>query len=200
MSHSSIALATLFIRKFNTGLIGIDEFDCFIIDNGMAKDPKTDDVKSLKYKGFVNQRAAAKRTLNGAGAALKDDNAFMIQVKRAGEEYEVVPFSLGATMSAEGLGDKVRLYTENRQASIGPLKKKIDALLRENPRSGELLEASEALALIDMEARRLIARVDASVNHFNKGLLLAQEYAAKRVELASSTDSVLGLDAPEGEA
>ena len=189
MSHESIALAKLFIEQRGHGPISIDDFDTFIIDNKMAKDPETDDVKDPAYKGFVQERSAAKRTLNAAAAKLNED-AFVINVRKAGEQYEVVSWSMGADESLGGAGAVVRRHADNKVASLKTMKNSAERLMRENPHVGEFTEAYQALAVIESEANMLSARVEALTLHFDRGVDAARAFAKGRMAEAADNNVV----------
>lgn len=126
----NIAHARAFIEKFGVGErhVPIDQFDVFIIDRGLAQDPGTSDVKDNAYKGFVQQRGAARRLLNTAGAWI-NGSSFQLAVNGRGENYSVKPWAMDANEYARQITDQVETFVGSRMANLKAAHNKSAALL-----------------------------------------------------------------------
>lgn len=195
MSQETLALASIFIKKFPYGAISIDDFDTFIITNGMATDPETDDTKSTVYRGFIKERASAKRTLNSAASNLPD-SAFMIRVKKPGELYEICRWSDGADEELGSVGNVIKRYTINKTAGLSTLRATAQRLMVSDPTDTSYQEAYQVLALVESEGKMLSARVNAMTSHYEVGVDAARAYAQQRLQEAP-TDAMLELPIPQ---
>jgi hypothetical protein len=126
----NIAHAKAFIEKFGIGdkHLPIDQFDMFIIDRGLAQDPGTSDVKENAYKGFIQQRGAARRLLNTAGTWI-NGSSFQLVVNGRGENYSVKPWAVDANEYARQITDQVETFVQSRMANLKSAHKKTEALL-----------------------------------------------------------------------
>jgi hypothetical protein len=129
----NIAHARAFIEKFGFGKehVSIDQFDTFIIDRGLATDPGTSDVKALAYKGFIQQRGAARRLLNIAGSWL-NGSSFQVSVNKRGEGYSVLKWATDANEYAKQITEQVGTFVGSRMANLKVLRNKAEGLMREN--------------------------------------------------------------------
>lgn len=122
--------ARAFYEKFGYGKKHVtrDQFDMFIVDRGLAQDPGTSDVRDNAYKGFVQQRGAARRMLNTAGAWL-NGSSFQITVNGRDEGYSVTPWATNANEYAKQITDQVETFVRSRMANLKAAHNKSVALL-----------------------------------------------------------------------
>ena len=99
----------------------VDTFDAFIIDEGLAEDPETDDTKSSRYKGFVQQRGAQKYAISRAAAQLPNGEAYRIEVVDAGSRWRIVPL-------ADAVDDDYKTYAQDSVRSVEAAQKRLKAV------------------------------------------------------------------------
>lgn len=113
-NQANIALAQKFFSKFGMHAeIDIDQFDMFIIDRKMVKDPGSREENPLAYKGFVSDRSVAKKRLN-AGAVFLNDDAFRINVQVKGATYITEPYNEQVRDDAEHFGEAVHQFASRK--------------------------------------------------------------------------------------
>lgn len=147
MAHATnnTALALEFYKKFGLGErhLPIDQFDCWIIDMGLATDPDTGDTKDQRYKGFVQERARVRNLLNSAGSMLNGDS-FQIVVNGRGEPYSITSWASEARVLTREISQQIRTYTDSRVKSIKALRNKAELLIVRHG-SNEDLELAQQL-------------------------------------------------------
>jgi hypothetical protein len=127
----NIAHARAFIEKFGFGEenVPIDQFDMFIIDRGLAVDPGTSDVKNNAYKGFVQQRGAARRVLNTAGTWINGQSFQLVVNKERGKAYSVLKWATDANEYAKKITRQVETFVGSRTANLKALRNKAEGLI-----------------------------------------------------------------------
>jgi hypothetical protein len=198
--YDNIGYARAFIEKFGLGAVSIDEFDVFIIDQKMADDPGTSDTKTNAYKGFVQQRTAARRILNNAGAYLNGDS-FQIAVPKPstdfyGKAYLVTPWNDDAKGFGKNLGNSVQKYTQNRVKALQALHRKALALSTHHDDDPAFRETAQMLAFIGQHSIELRARIAGLVTQYNVAVDAVED---KVKALAAHYDEVPQLPAPSDE-
>lgn len=143
----NIAHAKAFIEKFGIGdrHVPIDQFDVFIIDRGLAQDPGTSDVKDNAYKGFIQQRGAARRLLNTAGAWI-NGSSFQIVVNGRGENYSVKSWALDAREFSRDITVQVATYVSSRVSNLESMRNKAKGLIEAYGEDDQLHDAISLLS------------------------------------------------------
>jgi hypothetical protein len=144
----NIGHARAFITKFGISdkPITIDEFDCWIIDRGLAADPGTSEKKDNAYKGFVLQRSSVRRMLNTAGTWLNGDS-FQIVVPRDRDlygHYIVKKWGEASQDIARVISAQIETFTKSRIDGLKSVRNKAEALHLESPNDAE----AESLVLL----------------------------------------------------
>jgi hypothetical protein len=126
----NVAHARAFIEKFGFGEkhVPVDQFDMFIIDRGLATDPGTSNVKENAYKGFIQQRSAARRLLNVAGAWI-NGSSFQISVNGRNDGYSVLKWASDAQDFTKNVTSQVSTYIETRIMNLKALRNKAEGLI-----------------------------------------------------------------------
>ena len=106
--------ARTFLKKFGYGDLPIDDFDMFIIDYGLASDPKTDDRSSREYSGFVRDRHTLRKSLDRAGMALNDDESFKVIIRKPGKLYSVTRPDAGIRVENRVAARRMRTHFDSQ--------------------------------------------------------------------------------------
>lgn len=162
--------AEKFFTKFGYGILTIEQFDMFIIDNKWAKDPKTDDKADPRHKVFVTERARQKRALDAAGPFLTD-NPFQIAVKTKGAEWEIEEWNTNAREIARDVGNRVSNFANARLNQLRKLSTRaseMKALTKEGPEKDALAETIIMIAFMADKSIELQTNVEAQCKRFNK--------------------------------
>ena len=167
VNYEMQANARAFNEKYQIGsTISVDEFDMFIIDAGLATDPETSDTKSLRYKGFIQDRSAAKRALNTAAGTL-NGGSFQIVVNRAGEEYGVIPWSGNAKNFSDQMGDRISKFSTNRFRVMKSLHNKAEEMMLDDPDNDDLIETHAMLTYMRTQGITLVSQIRGLVAQYN---------------------------------
>jgi hypothetical protein len=198
--YENIGYARTFIDKFGLGEVSIDDFDMFIIDQGLADDPGTSDTKANAYKGFIQQRTAARRLLNTAGGWLNGSSFQVVMPEPKtdlyGKAYLIKPWNEDAKSFGANLGNSVKKYTQNRVNALQALHKKALALSEHHDDDAEFRETAQMLAFVGQHSIELRARIAGLVTQYN----VAVEAVEDKVKaLSAHYDTVPALAAPTEE-
>jgi hypothetical protein len=168
IKQENISLARIFFDKFGYKTISVDDFDMFIIDHGLATDPKTSDKGSIEHKGFVQQRTAARRMLNAAGT-YNNGNSFQIVVSKETDGYEIKSWAINAQEVSNQVGNKIKTYTEGRIHNVKALRDKAEAFLKDanDDNHHDLLLSYKLQARLADEAITMQARIGGIIRQFN---------------------------------
>lgn len=167
----------------------VDTFDTFIIDEGLATDPETDNTKSPAYKGFVQQRGAQKNAISRAAAQLPNGEAYRIEVVDAGAMWRVVPL-------ADAVNDDYKTYAKDAVSKVENAQKRLKSMERQmrdklmNDNDPRLMEVMNINSMMVNESigfvsgvKGLAARYDEAYKRANRIILnLAQEMGVEMIE------------------
>ena len=158
--------------------ISRDNFDLFIIDNGLAEDPGTDDRNSAIHKGFVQQRSNARRTISNCGAKLDDDAFTVVFEKSDPMNYKIKRWEKAMYAETADIANKIDIYQRNKVKRIGLLRKELVA-------RADMIDADEYEKLTHMtglvEGHALIMErnIRGELNKFNRAIELVEDAATK---------------------
>ena len=159
--------ARLFFEKFGyRDTLSVEDFDIFIIDHKLAKDPETSDTSDPRHRNFVTERSLARNKLNKGGAYC-EDGAFTINVVKPGKLYSITAWTDSSLDFAKEIGNQVADYAQSRRARMQSLSRQADKMLDLDPSNTELLEVSQMLGFMAREGLQLQAKVKGLVNQFN---------------------------------
>ena len=172
-----ISMARAFRKSFPMSIAMRDDFDLWIIDHDLAEDPGTDDSASGAYKGFVQQRNAARKAINSAATLLGEVDAYSIDINKAHpEQYAVTPWTESATDVAQEIGNRIHKFSRNKVRSLGRLRN----IAIENACSQEGVdELVQMLSQLEGYGVVLHRRVTEEVQKYNKAVLQVEEIGAK---------------------
>jgi hypothetical protein len=198
--YENIGYARSFIEKFGLGEVTIDDFDMFIIDQKLAEDPGTSDTKANAYKGFIQQRTAARRLINTAGGWL-NGSSFQVVVPEGGtpeygKVYFIKPWNDDAKSFGTNLGNSVKKYTQNRVKALQALHNKALTLAEHHAEDPEFHETAQMLSFISQHSIELRARIAGLVTQYNVAVDAVED---KVKALAAHYDNVPQLPAPSDE-
>ncbi|MGI9571296.1 MAG: hypothetical protein ACR2PH_16515 [Desulfobulbia bacterium] len=175
---SVIEIALDFIEKHGFGDISIDAFDIFIIDAELAQDPKTSDTTTLEYKGFVQERSAARASINSAATRLDNvDQLFQIRVVDAGQTYTVEPYGENKTLNAVQIARRLETFTRNKKDTLLRDNREIERLIKIHGDDLKLVDAKEQLLIVSKEAENFLPKVLGVMAQMEKAYLLASQNA-----------------------
>ena len=172
----NIVVARKFFEKFGMQAIAIDDFDMFIIDNKMAKDPGTSDTTSLSWGGFVQERGQAKNRLNEGGRYL--DQPFFIVITTPGVTYTIAPWNESTRAKAAGLGDSVHNFAQNRVNDViksGGHVAELIQLALEDEDISDLEETALMIDFIAVQSGTFEKQVKALTEQFNQGVAVVED-------------------------
>lgn len=182
VNYEMQSVARAFVAKFPIGeTVGIDQFDMFITDQGLATDPQTDDTKSQAYKGFIQERAAAKRSINTAAGTLNGES-FQVAVKTAGVEYDVLPWSSNARNFSDQMGERIKKFSDNRFGVMKSLHNKAEAMLLEEPNNDDLIETHAMIAYMRTQGLTLVSQIRGLVAQYNSAADATEEEIRRMID------------------
>ena len=191
----TLTLARNFFGKFGfRDSLTIDEFDCWIIDNGMATDPETDETSDARYMKFVAERTHARNKLNRGGAWV-EEGRFSVDVIIAGTEYAIKPWHESSIDHAREIGVRVEKFAANKRQSLKDDLKVIGHLAAENPKSRDLKEAKAMLGILEEESAYLQGRIVANITQYQ----LAADAVHERVLRLQQLHDYTALPSPKEE-
>jgi hypothetical protein len=188
---TKVALARKFSEAFQgTGEISKESFDIFIIDNGLAEDPGTDDSTSLAHKGFVQARNNARRALNTWAKGLPPEEHFAVEISRQSPEaLNVVRWEDHARATALDIGNRVEMFSRNKLSGV----KKIRRLLLDkagDSSDDRLDELYQMIGLVEAHGIKMHRQVSAEVNRFNVACLSVEEKARELLKQIGYQEAV----------
>ena len=124
--ESKVTAARTFQANHPAGILSSEEFDIYIIDEGFAEDPGTDDTKSNAYRGFVQQRARAKRLLNTWAEMLPPEEAYRI-VSVPGGGLRLVEWNSAAWGEVTSFANRIESIANARVSRVKKICKVADA-------------------------------------------------------------------------
>ena len=194
--NPNVAAARRFFEKVG-GFVefNVDQFDMFIIDEGLATDPETDNTKSPAYKGFIQQRGAQKNAISRAAAQLPNGEAYRIEVIDAGARWRIVPL-------ADAVNDDYKTYAQDSVAKVENAQKRLKSMEKQmrkklgNDYDPRLMEVMNINSLMVNESigfvsgvKGLAARYDEAYRRANKIILnIAQDAGIELIEDQSDND------------
>jgi hypothetical protein len=169
ISYENQAIARAMSAKFTIGTeLSVDEFDMFIIDQKMVKDPGTDDPKDSLYKGFIQGRNNAKNAINRAAGSLDNGERFIIEIIEPGKTYKMAAWGEASLNIAKDVGNRVRTFSKNRQGELKRLYNNVEMLYSETGGDDQVVEdLHEMLSTIRKEGLVLEVRIQSMVAQFN---------------------------------
>jgi hypothetical protein len=193
--YENIQYARAFINKFGVGEVSVDDFDMFIIDQKLADDPGTSDTKANAYKGFIQQRTAARRLINTAATFLNGDS-YQIVVEDAGTTYSVTPWASNAREVTRDVANKIQIYVNNRMSAMKALQSKTEQLRLTHDKDTDLAETLAMMSHMRMHGIEMQARIKGLVTQYNVAFDAVTEQAKN---LIASYEASLSLPAPTDE-
>ena len=125
---ANIKLATKFIKKFKFTVITLDQFDMFIIDNNMAKDPGDKDENPQAHRGFGMDRGACKERLNAGGVYL-NGNAFKIGSHEHGKTYEIQTYNKATRDDIDKVAEVVHQLSRSKLKGLKKINRQIGEVI-----------------------------------------------------------------------
>jgi hypothetical protein len=193
--YENIQYARAFINKFGMGELSVDNFDMFIIDQKLADDPGTSNPKDNAYRGFVQQRTAARRLINTAATFLNGES-YQIIVEDAGEKYVVTPWASNAREITREVANKIQIYVDNRMGAMKALQSKTEQLRLAHSDDTDLAETLVMMSHMRMHGIEMQARIKGLVTQYNVAFDAVSDQAKK---LIAQYDDSLALPAPTDE-
>lgn len=169
-----IAAAQRLIDKHGFGPITIDEFDIFIIDERLAQDPGTTDTNDLAYKGFVIERAAARKAINTAAAKLPAaDDLFQVGIEEAGQTYVVEPYGENKKTTAYELNGRVKTFTENKAKGLKRDMAELTRLIELHGEDERLTDAKAQVGIVSAATQEALPKILGIIAQLERGYLIA---------------------------
>ena len=156
-----------------------DSFDLWIIDNGMAQDPGTDDTRELAYKGFVQQRTYARAALNRWAKMLPEPDSFAVETdKERPELYFINTWSDNAFALAADIGNRVEKFSRNKVRHVRSMHQlAVDKHLDEQ----DTTELIQMISLLEGHGLVMQRQIKAEVAKFNRAVEMVEQSVAARI-------------------
>jgi hypothetical protein len=188
--NENTAKARRFFEKvggFET--FGIDLFDTFIIDEKLATDPGTDDTDNPAYRGFVQQRANARKKLATAAKHLPNGEAFDIVVKEAGKVWEIKPWADSAEDQFKDVGIIVRKHAEGRIKELKTLRRLAEDKYQAGDQTVEQIVQMQGILMAG--ALKMEARISAEAARYEAAYQAAISYVQGLLENGQASGAPL---------
>jgi hypothetical protein len=167
-SEHPLTLARRFIERFGFNKITIEQFDMWVIDSHLAKDPETDDTKDARYREFTSARNKAKGMLNRQGPDCDDGDRFNVRVLIAGKLYETVPYSIAMLDNSKEFANQLSKFLTNKTNKLVTQERTIsDLALMAGEDQPEMIEAATVLAAAREGKERVAREVRERVHQMN---------------------------------
>lgn len=165
-----------------------DLFDTFIIDEGFAADPGTDDTKSPAYRGFVQQRSQTRKKLNTAARNLQNGQAYNITIIQPGKIWELRPWADRAEDAFHDIGSVVRRFSENKVAELKSLRNQAEAKFQAGDAS--LWQIIQMQGMLTASAMTMQSRIMAETVRYETAYESAKNFAMKLLENGKETVAI----------
>ena len=177
-----ITLAKSFLAHIGgNDSISRDNFDLFIIDNGLAEDPGTDDRNSAMHKGFVQQRSNARRTISNCGAKLDDDAFTIVFEKSDPMNYKIKRWEKAMYAETADIANKIDVYQRNKVKRVGKMRRELaDRADFIEPEEYEKL--THMTGLVEGHALIMERNIRGELNKFNRAIELVEDATTKVLE------------------
>jgi hypothetical protein len=151
------------------------DFDNWIIDNGMATDPGTSDTKSLARKGFIQERTQARMKLNNGAKLLPEGESFAITINpKKRDEYTIETWGDSAIAFSNRIGNDIEHYTQSKSKKISAMSRLVKGKDIDGQDTGDLILM---LAQLDGYGILLHKKILAEVNKYNKAIAMVEATA-----------------------
>ena len=167
----------------------------FIIDEGLAVDPGTDDTENPAYRGFVQQRANARKKLSTAAKHLPNGEAFDIVVKDTGKVWEIKRWVDSADDQFRSVGRIVRTHAQNKIKNLKHLRHLAEQKLQDgDPSVAHIVQLQGVLMA---GALQMEARISAETARYDAAYQAAEAYATKLIENGDGPIDVPALESDD---
>ena len=168
------------LETFVSGaIISRDNFDLWIIDNGLAEDPGTDDVRSVSHKGFVQQRSQSRIALNRWAAKLPEGDSYAVEVdKERDGVYTITTWADNAFALAADIGNRVEKFTKNKVKGVRRTYNLAYTKAVDDENVEDLLDMVRQL---DGHGIVMQKRIKAEVAKFNHAVEMVEKAVAARI-------------------
>ena len=152
----SLTLARRFSERFDYGLLDVEKFDIWIIDQRIVEDPQTDEPSDPRYKEFRAARSKTFGMLNRYGGDCDDGYRFQLKVVERGKIYRVMPFSAAMLEDSLNMGADTLKFVSNKTGKLAKAEKRVGKLaMLGGGDQAELIEVSRVQSLVNANSEKI---------------------------------------------
>lgn len=152
----NLTIARRFSERFDYGLLTVEKFDMWIIDQRLVEDPETEDTGDPRYKAFRDGRSKVMGTLNRYGGECDDGFRFQIKVVDRGKVYRIVPFSAAMLEDSLSVGVDTVKFLSSKTTKLAKAEKKVAELaMLGGGDQAELMEVARIQAAVNTNSEKI---------------------------------------------